>query len=73
MGNLRDKYTDDEWNKIENRISSDRKPGKPEETEIYLNMSNKSIESLLELRGALSKLYDSYQLNLLDKWIKWKM
>lgn len=71
MGNLRDKYTDEEWEVLADKIKEDRLNGKPE-TELYLNLSNKEIHTLKKLKETLSEFYYPHELLLLDKWIYWK-
>lgn len=72
MGNLRDKYTDDEWADIEERIHNERINGKPDDTLLYLSVWDKSADELVRIRAALSEFYDDYELGLLDRWIEWK-
>ena len=72
MGNLRDKYTDEEWSEMETKIENDRKNGKPDEIFLSLSIWNKDIDELRKLRTVLSDFYDKYDLSILDKWIAWK-
>jgi len=66
MGNLRDKYTDEEWESIKNNIN-----GRPN-IELYLNVSNKEIHTLKKLKQVLSEFYYPHELRFLDSWIEWK-
>ncbi|MEN6445708.1 MAG: hypothetical protein ABFC98_06630 [Candidatus Cloacimonas sp.] len=72
MGNLRDKYTDEEWDKMLSKIDVDRKNGKPNEILLHLSIWNKNIDELRKLRTVLSDFYSNYDLSVLDKWIVWK-
>jgi len=72
MGNLRDKYTDEEWNEMESKIDTDRKNGKPDEILLHLSIWNKDVVELRKLRTVLSDFYNKYDLSILDKWIAWK-
>ena len=72
MGNLRDKYTDEEWSKMETEIENDRKNGKPDEFLLHLSIGNKDVDKLKKMRTVLSDFYSNYDLSLLDKWIAWK-
>ena len=72
MGNLRDKYTDEEWSEMETKIENDRKNGKPDEIFLSLSIWDNDIEELRKLRTVLSDFYDKYDLSILDKWIAWK-
>lgn len=72
MGNLRDKYTDEEWSEMETKIEDDRKNGKPDEIFLYLYIRNKDVNELRKLRTVLSDFYSNYDLSILDKWIAWK-
>ena len=71
MGNLREKYTDEEWEAKVDKIKEDKLNGKPE-TELYLNLSSKEIYTLRNLKEILSEFYYPHELSLLDKWIDWK-
>lgn len=72
MGNLRDKYTNDEWNDLENQIKIDKENGKPDEILIYLSIWTKSKSELIQIKQALSPFYSDYELKLIDDYIKWK-
>jgi hypothetical protein len=72
MGNLRGKYTNDEWNEMESKIETDRKNGKPCEILLHLSIWNKDVDELKKIRAVLSDFYSKYDLSILDKWITWK-
>lgn len=72
MGNLRDKYTNEEWSEMETKIENDRKNGKPDENFLYLYIRNKDVNELRKLRTVLSDFYSKYDLSILDEWIAWK-
>lgn len=72
MGNLRDKYTNEEWSEMETKIENDRKNGKPDEIFLYLYIRNKDVNELRKLRTVLSDFYSKYDLSILDEWIAWK-
>jgi len=72
MGNLRDKYTNEEWSEMETKIENDRKNGKPDEIFLYLYIPNKDVNELRKLRTVLSDFYSKYDLSTLDEWIAWK-
>jgi hypothetical protein len=72
MGNLRQSYTDEEWNEIVDRIEQDRRNGKPESIFITLDVSSKSLTDLIALRNFLDVYYSDSDLYKLDKWITWK-
>ena len=72
MGNLRDKYTNEEWSEMETKIENDRKNGKPDEIFLYLYIRNKDVNELRKLRTVLLDFYSKYDLSILDEWIAWK-
>jgi len=72
MGNLRDKYTDEEWDEMQSKIDVDRKNGKPDEILLHLSIWSKDVDELRKLRTVLSDFYSNYDLSILDKWIAWK-
>jgi hypothetical protein len=72
MGNLRNKYTNEEWDEIKSKIDEDRDNGKPDENELYLSIWDLKVDELRKIREALSQFYDNYDLSLLDEWIAWK-
>jgi hypothetical protein len=72
MGNLRQSYTDDEWEELMYKIERDRLGGKPNEDFIQLSLWNKDLTELIKLRDILSNFYQGYELLLFDKWIEWK-
>jgi hypothetical protein len=72
MGNLRDKYTNEEWDEMQSKIDVDRKSGKPDEILLHLSIWNKDVDELRKLRTVLSGFYSNYDLSILDNWIAWK-
>ena len=72
MGNLRDKYTNEEWDEMTSKYETERNNGRPEKDLIYFNVFNKSALELQEIKNTLLKFYEDYQLNNLDEWINYK-
>jgi hypothetical protein len=72
MGNLRNKYTDDEWNQLEKEIATNKKNGKPDDSIISLSIWNKDVDQLKKLRIVLSDFFNDYDLSLITNWIEWK-
>jgi hypothetical protein len=72
MGNLRQKYTDEEWDEFVNEIEQDRRNGKPESIFVILEVGRKSLPDLISLRNFLDSHYSDSDLYNLDKWIRWK-
>ena len=67
MGNLRDKYTDAEWEQFEKNLEKS-----PRNSMIGLFLVDKSLDELIELKKVLLNFYSEYQLNLLNEWIEYK-
>lgn len=72
MGNLRNKYTNEEWDEMVSEIETNRKNGKPDEFILKLSINNKDVDELEKLRTVLSDFYTKYNLSILDEWIAWK-
>lgn len=72
MGNFRSNFTDQEWSEMQNKIQENIKNGKPTQNFLNLSIHNKSIEDLMKIRNFLLVHFSSYELSLLDNWIKWK-
>lgn len=72
MGNLKDKYTSEEWQAITSEIDKDRANGKPKQRSILLNVSGKSLQELNALRIILLDYFIEFELRILDGWIAWK-
>lgn len=72
MGNLRDRYTIEEWDELENKVISDRRNGKPDEIFLPLSIWHQDAKELIKLKKALLPFYSEHNLSLLDKWIAWQ-
>jgi len=72
MGNLRNKYTDEEWYELEVSIEKDRRNGKPDDLFLSIPIYNEDLDKLRKIRNYLSEFYSDYNLLNLDKWINWK-
>jgi hypothetical protein len=70
MGNLRDKYTDSEWNEIENQIKKDKELGKPKHGYIGIWVDKLTIKQLKKLKNKLEKCgIDSHDCSKVNQWI----
>jgi hypothetical protein len=70
MGNLRDKYTNEEWDEIENQIKRDKLLGKPEQGHIAVWVDKLTIKQLKKLKKKLKKCgIDSHDCSKVDQWI----
>ncbi len=67
MGNLRNKFTNEEWDEMVESVRSE-KNNTPRPT-ITLNLKDKSITQLNELRINLKQFYSDKELQVLDNWI----
>jgi len=67
MGNLRNKFTNEEWDDMVESVKSE-KNNTPQPT-ITLNLKDKSITQLNELRINLKQFYSDKELQVLDNWI----
>lgn len=67
MGNLRSKFTNEEWDEMVESVRSE-KNNTPQPT-ITLNLEDKSITQLNELRINLKQFYSDKELQVLDNWI----
>ena len=73
MGNLRDKYTNEEWDEIENQIKKDRELGKPEQGYIGVWVDKLTIKQLKKLKKKLTKCgVDSRDCSKVNQWITYK-
>ncbi len=72
MGNLRDKYTDEEWDSIKKQIETERKNGKPDDDFMRLMISDMNIIDLIKIKDFLSDYYSSIELRNINQWIKYK-
>jgi hypothetical protein len=73
MGDLRSKYTDQEWYEIESDIKMNKAKGKPDKFILSLSVWTKSVDDLKKIKASLSEYYDYFDLKILDDWIKWKV
>lgn len=73
MGNLRERYTNEEWDELLFKIQEDRKNGKPDDILLTLSIWNKDVDQLKKLRRVLSDFYSDHELRILDQWIFWKL
>ena len=70
MGNLRDKYTNEEWDEMENQIKRDRLLGKPQHGHITVWVDKLTIKQLKKLKNKLKKCgVDSHDCSKVDQWI----
>ncbi len=67
MGNLRNKFTNEEWDEMVESVRSE-KSNTPQPT-ITLNLKDKSITQLKDLRINLKQFYSDKELQVLDNWI----
>ena len=73
MGNLRDKYTDKEWDEIEREIEYEKKLGKPDNSYLAIFVDNLIKEQLVELKNKLIECNTpNHQYSLIDDWIKYR-
>lgn len=71
MGNLRQKYTDEEWDDLESRIKEDKIDGKPDSSLIYLSFGGLPLHLKINIRDALIPFYDGFDLREMNAWIEW--
>ena len=67
MGNLRNKFTNEEWDEMVESVKSEK--NNTPQTTITLNLKDKSITQLNELRINLKQFYSDKELQVLDNWI----
>jgi hypothetical protein len=72
MGNLRNRYTSEEWDELDSKIKADKKQGKPSERVLYLSIVGKDVNELIHLRNTLYNFYSHDELSTLNEWINWK-
>lgn len=73
MGNLRDKYTDEEWYELGQEIEREKKLGKPNDSYLAIFVDNLTKEQLIELRNKLIECNTPYhQFYRIDDWIKYR-
>lgn len=75
MGNLRQKYTDAEWDAMERQDELDRKNGKPDDFgHIHVFIDRWSIENMEKLRLLIREIEGEHSSaeRAITKWIKWK-
>lgn len=72
MGNLRDKYTNEEWDEIENKIEKEKQLGKPNENYVSIFVDNLTKEQLIQLKSKLIECHiPEYQYWTIDNWIRY--
>ena len=73
MGNLRDKYTNEEWGEIEREIQRDKELGKPDDSYLAIFVDNLTKEQLIELKNKLIECdVPKHQYWGIDDWIKYR-
>lgn len=73
MGNLRDKYTDEEWDEIERKIQREKELGKPEHGYVSIWVDKLDIKQLKKLKKKLNKCgVDSRDCSKVNQWITYK-
>lgn len=72
MSNLKDHYTESEWEDIEKDIKIKSDKGKPSSDFINLYLENKTLDELKKLRNVLKDIYNDLSLEKLNLWIKYK-
>lgn len=75
MGNLRQKYTDAEWDAMERQDELDRKNGKPDDFgHIAVFINRWSVEDMDRLRNLIEEIEGKNTPAVwnITKWIKWK-
>ena len=77
MGNLRQKYTGQEWSEMERKAREDLKNGKPtlDENQIIVYLGMRSLEELQQLKEALKPFtgLSGSTMRILNKHIDWKI
>ena len=70
MGNLRDKYTNEEWYELGQEIEREKKLRKPEHGYVGIWVGNLTIKQLKKLKNKLKKCgIDSHDCSKVDQWI----
>jgi hypothetical protein len=73
MGNLRDKYTDEEWHELGQEIEREKKLGKPNDSYLAIFVDNLTKEQLIELKNKLIECNTPrHQYYRIDDWIKYR-
>jgi hypothetical protein len=73
MGNLRDKYTDEEWYELGQEIEREKKLGKPNDSYLAIFVDNLTKEQLIELKNKLIECNTPrHQYYRIDDWIKYR-
>jgi hypothetical protein len=72
MGNLRDKYTDEEWDEIEREIEYEKKLGQPDDRYLAIFVDSLTKDQLIELKNKLTECnIPRHQYWRIDDWIKY--
>lgn len=73
MGNLMDKYTDEEWYELGQEIEREKKLGKPNDSYLAIFVDNLTKEQLIELKNKLIECNTPrHQYYRIDDWIKYR-
>jgi hypothetical protein len=74
MGNLRDKYTNKEWNEIERELEHEKKLGKPDNSYLAIFVDDLNKDQLINLKYKLliECNIPKHQCWLIDDWIKYR-
>jgi hypothetical protein len=73
MGNLMDKYTDEEWYELGQEIEREKKLGKPNESYLAIFVDDLTKEQLVELKNKLIECNTpKHQYWRIDDWIKYR-
>ena len=73
MGNLRDKYTNEEWDEIERKLEHEKKLGKPDDSYLAIFVDSLTKEQLINLKNKLVECnVPKHQYWRIDDWIKYR-
>jgi hypothetical protein len=73
MGNLMDKYTDEEWYELGQEIEREKRLGKPNDSYLAIFVDNLTKEQLIELKNKLIECNTPrHQYWRIDDWIKYR-
>ena len=73
MGNLMDKYTDEEWYELGREIEREKQLGKPEDSYLAIFVDSLSKEELINLKNKLIEAnVPNHQYWRINDWIKYR-
>jgi hypothetical protein len=73
MGDLRDKYTDEEWDELEREIEHEKKLGQPDDRYLAIFVDSLTKDQLIELKNKLIECnVPRHQYWRIDDWIKYR-